>query len=135
MRDLGSPKRIVTGAGYRGHKAPAGEALQGLRRGCERGLSATIKRAFRRRSAIESAIGHLKSKRRMGHRHLGHSASKTISAVLAALDYNFRLSLSGWRFYTPLSKRYPHPLEASHRHINSSDQPFSRATGPRRLWG
>src|SRR3546814_10599238 len=36
-----------------------GEALRGLRRRPERGLTPAIKRAFRRRSAVEPVIGHL----------------------------------------------------------------------------
>ena len=61
--------------------------------GRKRGLSAAIKRAFRRRAAIEPVIGHLKSEHRMGRNHLAHSAGDAVNAVLAAVGYNFRLLL------------------------------------------
>ena len=52
-----------------------------------------IKRAFRRRAAVEPVIGHLKAEHRMGRNYLGHSAGDAINAVLAAVGYNFRLLL------------------------------------------
>ncbi len=61
--------------------------------GQKRGLSPAIKRAFRRRSAVEPVIGHLKNEHRMGRNHLSGSAGDAINAVLAAVGYNFRLLL------------------------------------------
>src|SRR5215207_11349888 len=57
------------------------------------GLSCAIKRAFRRRSAVEPVIGHLKNEHRMGRNHLIGSAGDAINAGLAAVGYNFRLLL------------------------------------------
>ena len=59
--------------------------------GQKRGLSSTIKRAFRRRSAVEPVIGHLKNEHRMGRNHLAGSRGDAANAVLAAAGYNFRL--------------------------------------------
>ncbi len=56
-------------------------------------MSPAIKRAFRRRSAVEPVIGHLKNEHRMGRNHLIGSAGDAINAVLAAVGYNFRLLL------------------------------------------
>jgi transposase, IS5 family len=61
--------------------------------GQKRGLSPTIKRAFRRRAAVEPVIGHLKAEHRLGRNHLAHSAGDAINAVLAGVGYNFRLLL------------------------------------------
>jgi IS5 family transposase len=86
-------ERIVTDAGYRGHHAPKEKRFQVYVAGQKRGLSPAIKRAFRRRSAVEPVIGHLKHEHRMGRNHLAHSAGDAINAVLAAVGYNFRLLL------------------------------------------
>jgi IS5 family transposase len=86
-------ERIVTDAGYRGHHAPKEKRFRVYVAGQKRGLSAAIKRAFRRRSAVEPVIGHLKNEHRMGRNHLAHSAGDAINAVLAGVGYNIRLLL------------------------------------------
>lgn len=86
-------ERIITDAGYRGHHAPKEKRFQVYVAGQKRGLSPAIKRAFRRRSAVEPVIGHLKNEHRMGRNHLIGSAGDAINAVLAAVGYNFRLLL------------------------------------------
>src|SRR4028119_1569340 len=86
-------ERIVTDAGYRGHHAPKEKRFQVYVAGQKRGLSPAIKRAFRRRSAVEPVIGHLKNEHRMSRNHLSGSAGDAINAVLAAVGYNFRLLL------------------------------------------
>src|SRR4051812_37193474 len=53
-------ERIVTDAGYKGHNAPKHQRFKVYVAGQKRGLTAAIKRAFRRRSAVEPTIGHLK---------------------------------------------------------------------------
>ncbi len=86
-------ERIITDAGYRGHHAPKEKRFQVYVAGQKRGLSPAIKRAFRRRSAVEPVIGHLKNEHRMGRNHLAHSTGDATNAVLAAVGYNFRLLL------------------------------------------
>ena len=54
-----------------------------------RGVTASIKRELRRRSAVEPVIGHLKSEHRLGCNFLGGSAGDAINPVLAAVGYNF----------------------------------------------
>src|SRR5215208_6542787 len=85
--------RIVTDAGYKGHHAPQDSRFRVYVAGRKRGLSAAIKRAFRRRAAVEPVIGHLKSEHRMGRNHLAHSTGDAANPVLAAVGYNFRLLL------------------------------------------
>ena len=56
-----------------------------------RGLTKTIRREMRRRTAIEPIIGHLKAEHRMDRNHLkGRDGDR---AVLAAAGYNFHLLL------------------------------------------
>jgi transposase, IS5 family len=85
--------RIVTEAGYKGHNAPKDQRFKVYVAGQKRGLTAAIKRAFRRRSAVEPTIGHLKNEHRMGRNHLAGRAGDAANAVLAAAGYNFRLLL------------------------------------------
>jgi IS5 family transposase len=85
--------RVVTDAGYKGHTAPKEKRLRVYVAGQKRGLSAAIKRAFRRRAAVEPTIGHLKGEHRMGRNYLTGSQGDAINAVLAAVGYNFRLLL------------------------------------------
>ena len=77
--------RIVTDAGYRGHNAPKEQRFRVSVAGQKRGLSPTIKRAVRRRAAVEPVIGHLKNEHRMGRNHLAHRTGDAINAVLAAV--------------------------------------------------
>ena len=56
-------------------------------------MSPAIKRALRRRAAVEPVIGTLKGEHRMGRNHLAGSQGDAINAVLAATGYNFRLLL------------------------------------------
>src|SRR5215204_1812918 len=74
-------ERIVTDAGYKGHNAPKDQRFKVYVAGQKRGLTAAIKRAFRRRSAVEPTIGHLKNEHRMGRNHLAGRAGDAINAV------------------------------------------------------
>ncbi len=85
--------QIVTDAGYKGHNAPKDKRFKVYVAGQKRGLTAAIKRAFRRRSAVEPTIGHLKNEHRMGRNYLAGRAGDAANAVLAAAGYNFRLLL------------------------------------------
>ena len=90
--------RIVADAGYRGHNAPLAYRFKVYTQGQKRRVTPEIKRALKRRSAIEPVIGHLKSEHRMGRNHLAHSAGDAINAILAGAGYNFRRLLAWLRF-------------------------------------
>jgi transposase, IS5 family len=96
-------ERVITDAGYKGHKAPPERRFRVYVAGQKRRLSAAIRRAFRRRSAVEPVIGHLKTEHRMGRNHLARSAGDAINAVLAAVGYNFRL-LVRWLTVVPRTR-------------------------------
>src|SRR5690606_36395015 len=82
--------RIITEAGCRAHNAPPEHKFKVYTAGQKRRVTEQIKREFKRRSAIEPVIGHLKDDHRMGRNYLAHSSGDAINAVLAAAGYNFR---------------------------------------------
>ncbi len=83
-------ERIIADAGYRGHNAPPEHRFRVYTAGQKRRVTDEIKRAFKRRAAIEPVIGHLKDDHRMSRNHLAHASGDAINAVLAAVGYNFR---------------------------------------------
>jgi IS5 family transposase len=85
---------VIADAGYRGHNAPRGGGLRVYTSGQKRGVTDQIKRALRRRSAVEPVIGHLKEEHRMGRNHLAGRTGDAINALMAAVDYNFRRILA-----------------------------------------
>ncbi len=89
--------RILADAGYRGHNAPKNKMFKVHIAGYKRGLTKAIKRALRRRAAVEPVIGHLKSDHRMGRNFLAFSEGDANNAVLAAVGYNFSLLLNWLR--------------------------------------
>jgi transposase, IS5 family len=107
----GELERIITDAGYKGHHAPEEKRFRVYVAGQKRGLSAAIKRALRRRAAVEPVIGHLKGEHRMGRNRLAGSQGDAINAVLAATGYNFRLLLRWlallWAWITALLETAP----------------------------
>ena len=62
--------------------------------GRRRGLSATMRRELRRRSAIEATIGHMKTDGRLDRNFLLGQAGDAINALLAAAGHNLRLVLA-----------------------------------------
>jgi IS5 family transposase len=85
-------ERIYVDRGYRGHDyTGAGEVMIAGRR---RGLSATMHRELRRRSAIEATIGHMKTDGRLDRNFVLGQAGDAINALLAAAGHNLRLMLT-----------------------------------------
>ena len=62
--------------------------------GRRRGLSPTMRRELRRRSAIEATIGHMKTDGRLDRNFLLGQAGDAIDALLAAAGHNLRLVLT-----------------------------------------
>ncbi|MER8969446.1 IS5 family transposase [Mesorhizobium sp. M0808] len=89
--------KIVADAGYRGHNAPKDKMFKVHVAGYKRGLTKAVKRALRRRAAVEPVIGHLKNDHRMGRNFLAFSEGDANNAVLAAVGYNFSLLLNWLR--------------------------------------
>ena len=78
MTDV-EPERIYVDQGYRGHDYAKKERVFITRQ--RRGLTPTIKRELRRRSAIEPMIGHMKADGRLGTQSPARSAGDAISAA------------------------------------------------------
>ena len=53
-----------------------------------------IKRALRRRAAVEPVIGHLKAEHRTGRNYLAKPAGDAVNAGTGAVGYSFRLLLA-----------------------------------------
>jgi len=83
-------ERLLLDKGYRGHNAPPDYKFKVFISGQKRGVTPSIKRTMRRRSAIEPVIGHLKAEHRMGRNYLWFKKGDASNAVLAAVGYNFR---------------------------------------------
>ncbi len=88
-------ERAYADKGYRGHdyKGQARVFLSGQRRG----LTPTMKRELRRRTAIEPMIGHAKADGRLGRNYLLGLEGDRINALLAAAGHNLRLILNKLR--------------------------------------
>lgn len=98
-------KKIVADAGYRGHNAPKDKGFKVYVAGMRRGLTDAVKRAFRRRAAVEPVIGNCKSDHRMGRNFLPHAAGDAANPVLAAAGYNSHghFRVKGFRAFTASS--------------------------------
>src|SRR5690606_31720885 len=95
-----NPDRIYVDKGYRGHDytGPASVMIAGNRHG----LTPTMRRELKRRSAIEPTIGHMKSDGRLDRNFLLGHAGDTINALLVAAGHNLRLILAKlalWRAF------------------------------------
>lgn len=89
--------RILADAGYRGHNAPESHKFRVFTAGQKRRVTPAIKRQMKRRSAVESVIGHIKNEHRMGRNHLVGTQGDAVNAILAAAGYNFSLLLKWLR--------------------------------------
>jgi IS5 family transposase len=84
-----SVNQIYVDKGYRGHNYK-GEATVHIAGSSNRGVSESMKRRRRRRSAIEPKIGHLKSENRLGRCYLRGLKGDQINVILAAAGSNLR---------------------------------------------
>ena len=91
------PDRIYVDQGYRGHDYDKNDRVFITRQ--RRGLTPTIKRELRRRSAIEPMIGHMKADGRLGRNYLLGAAGDAINALLVAAGHNLRLILNWLRLF------------------------------------
>ena len=85
-------ERAYVDRGYRGHDADKARVFIS---GQKRGITPTIRRERRRRSAIEPVIGHLKSDGLLGRNFLLGTEGDATNVVLAAAGHNLRL-LRAW---------------------------------------
>ena len=88
-------ERAYVDQGYRGHDADKERVFISRQR--RDGLTPTIRRELRRRSAVEPVIGHMKSDGLLERDHLAGAAGDAINAILAAAGHNLRLLLAWLR--------------------------------------
>ena len=95
-----TPERIYVDRGYRGHdfEGPGDVLIAGHKRG----LTPTMRRELRRRSALEATIGHSKADHRMDRNFLLGSVGDAINALAAACGYNLRRILEALRLLRAL---------------------------------
>src|ERR671917_1914535 len=91
------PERTYVDRGYRGHDYEKKERV--FIAGQRRGLTPTLKRELRRRSAIEPVIGPMKEDGRLGRNHLLGAAGDAMNALLVAAGHNLRLILTWLRLF------------------------------------
>src|SRR5918995_724377 len=91
------PERTYVDRGFRGHDYAKKERV--FIAGQRRGLTPTIKRELRRRSAIEPMIGHMKADGRLGRNHLLGATGDAMNALLVAAGHNLRLILNWLRLF------------------------------------
>ena len=77
--------------GYRGHGVDHRRVFVS---GQRRGVTATIRRELRRRSAIEPVIGHMKADGRLDRNFLAGRSGDAINALLCGAGYTLRLILN-----------------------------------------
>jgi len=88
-------ERIFVDKGYAGHDYP--NKFRVYKSGQKRGITPTIRRELRRRSAVEPVIGHMKSDGRLGRNFLKGRNGDKINAILAGAGHNYRLVLNWLR--------------------------------------
>jgi IS5 family transposase len=83
--------RVYVDRGYRGHGLDEQRVFISGRR---RGVTPSIRRELKRRSAIEPVIGHMKSDGRLDRNFLAGARGDAINALLCGAGYNLRLVLN-----------------------------------------
>jgi transposase, IS5 family len=91
------PERTYVDRGYRGHDYSKKERV--FIAGQRRGLTPTMRRELRRRSAIEPMIGHMKEDGRLGRNHLLGAVGDAMNALLVAAGQNLRLIVNWLRLF------------------------------------
>jgi transposase, IS5 family len=86
-----TPERCYVDRGYRGHGVSGDTEV--FIAGRRRGITPTIRRELRRRSAIEAMIGHMKLDGKLARNHLTGALGDAIHALLCGAGHNLRLIL------------------------------------------
>ena len=95
------PRRVFVDRGYRGHGIEPTTGTAVFISGQRRGTTRALKRALRRRSAIEPTIGHMKTDGRLSRSPLKGTFGEALHAVLCGAGHNIRLILAHLSHLTP----------------------------------
>ena len=85
---LTSIEQAFVDKGYKGHDV---EGTAVYISGQKRGMTRTLKKNLKRRSAIEPHIGHMKSEGKLRRNHLKGAIGDALNAILCAIGHNMRL--------------------------------------------
>lgn len=91
-----TPKAVFVDRGYRGIEVPG---VSIWRSGQKRGVTPSIKKAIHRRSAIEPAIGHMKSDGRLRRNWLKGALGDALHAMLWGAGHNLRMILRALQLF------------------------------------
>jgi IS5 family transposase len=83
-------ERSSVDKGYRKHGVEDSQVIMSG----QKGLSRSLKRALKRRNAIEPHIGHMKSEGKLGRNFLKGQIGDALNALLVAVGHNLRLILN-----------------------------------------
>ncbi len=83
-------ERTFVDQGYKKHGIEDSQVIMSR----QKGLSRSLKRALKRRNAIEPHIGHMKSEGKLGRNYLKGEFGDRLNALLVAVGHNLRLILS-----------------------------------------
>lgn len=86
-----TPARCYVDRGYQGHRVSGATAV--FVAGRRRGITPTIRRELRCRSAVEAMIGHMKLDGKLAHNHLKGALGDATHALLCGAGHNLRLIL------------------------------------------
>lgn len=109
--------------GYRGHNYAGDCDIQIVQRR-RKGISRALKKWWKRRSAIEPVIGHVKSESRMDRNRLAGKTGDKLNAILAACGFNLRKLLRGYALFLRLLR---HALEYLSRIGAQTDEHLTAA--------
>ena len=94
-----SDKAIKTAVVDKGFRGVEIDGVRILRSGQKKGVTRTIKKMIKRRSAIEATISHMKIDGKLGRNWLKGADGDAIHAVLCAAGYNLRLLIRKLRLF------------------------------------
>ena len=95
------PARVFVDRGYRGHGIAPDTGTAVYISGQRRGMTRVLRRALRRRSAIEPTIGHMKTDGRLSRSPLKGTLGDALHAVLCGAGHNIRQILAYLRALWP----------------------------------
>lgn len=88
-------ERVLVDRGFKGHEVEDAQVLVSY----TRGLTRHLKKALKRRQAIEPWIGHMKQEGKLNRCHLKGLVGDQIHALLVAIGHNFRVILRKLRLF------------------------------------
>ena len=91
------PKETYVDLGYRGHQEKESKVYIAKQK--QNKKNRTLRKAMKRRSAIEPIIGHTKSEGHLGRNYLKGSDGDRFNAVMSAIGFNLRQILRKLRLF------------------------------------